>query len=162
MLEGSRRIKVTERKNVVPLLDERKTIEAGKSYTYIVYEASQAVTSILQEDDNTAPEEGEFKLRVGHFSPNAGAVDLYIYHLGDNMDEVDPALTNVSAGSFSEYLEIDEDRYRIKFTETGTDNVVLDAGELNLRAGDVATLILLDQEQGGEPFTSALMLDREN
>jgi hypothetical protein len=145
--------------SVGALLSEEQTIGGGKTYTYVVYEEESVVKSVLQEDDLDSPKEGKFRLRAAHFAASQDAVDLYIYDTSSRLVDSEPAVTALAFKSFSDGIEIDAGRYEIKFTETGTKDVIDDIGILDQKAGNVLTLIFFDKKGGGSP-ESKLYIDR--
>ncbi len=75
------------------------------------------------------------KVRVGHFSPDAPAVDVYA---GD-----DAILTDVSFGEISEYLEVPGGTYSIAVVAAGADpadGAVIGPVDLDFAAGTMTTV----------------------
>lgn len=77
------------------------------------------------------PQEDAY-LRVGHASPDAPAVDVYV----DN----ESVLENVSFGEFSDYLELDASTYNVTITAAGDRDAVVFEGNVTLERGTATTL----------------------
>jgi|GEM_PF-3592392 len=60
------------------LIDERLLLAAGTEYTIAAVAKTEGATLQPIVDGNFAPPAGQARLRVGHLSPNAGPVDIYV------------------------------------------------------------------------------------
>ncbi|MFC6716800.1 DUF4397 domain-containing protein [Natrialbaceae archaeon GCM10025810] len=99
-------------------LSRRSTIK-----TIGVLGAGSALTGTAlaraQEDDEDAAADDEElgAIRVGHFSPDAPAVDVYV--------DGQAVLTDVQYGDLSPYLDIVPDTYSLTITEAGDEEAVV-------------------------------------
>lgn len=93
--------------------------------------AVMAVPAMAAADSH----EGEAKVRVGHFSPDAPAVDVYA-----NGGAI---LTDVPFGVISEYLEVPGGTYTIEVVAAGADpadGAVIGPVDLDFAAGTMTTV----------------------
>jgi len=103
--------------------------KAGLLGTAVALAATVAVPFATAAQDETA------KVRVGHFSPDAPAVDVYA---GD-----DAILTDVPFGVLSEYLEVPGGTYSIAVVAAGADladGAVIGPVDLDFAAGTMTTV----------------------
>ncbi len=104
--------------------------KAGLLGTAVALAATVAVPfATAAQDDATA------KVRVGHFSPDAPAVDVYA---GD-----DAILTDVEFGDLSDYLEVPGGTYSIAVVAAGADpadGAVIGPVDLDFAAGTMTTV----------------------
>ena len=92
------RIRVYSESEVIPIVDEQKEILSGKDYSLFLFEedGSDAVAIQLGTDTNTAPDEGQFRLRVGNFSPTNATVDIYLLKPDGRVSDSSPAAAAVA------------------------------------------------------------------
>ena len=116
--------------------------------------------SLFLTDDNAESAEGNAKVRVIHFA-SAPTVDVYVTAPDTDLETETP--TQVSLGSFdaSDYFELPSGDYQIRITTAGTKTVLIDGGTQALGPGEVRTVVVVDAEGGGEPF-SLLVLEDAN
>lgn len=110
-------------------------------------------------DDNSAPKNGDVKVRLIHFSPSAGSVDIYVTAPGADLSQATPTLSNVPFDTVSDYLSVPAGAYEVRVTPTTTKEVVIDSGTLNLTAGQIRTGVALDNPGANPPFTAIVLKD---
>ncbi len=159
VLEGTLPAEVKSELNVLPIVSKDLTIAAGKSYTLFFTQTAGAEDLILQEDTNTEPDEGEFRIRITNFAPSRGTVDVYIQRPGVSVKNQSPTLSALAYQAFSDYLGIDEGEFVIKYTGAGSKTVIRETEPITFSEGRTYTHVLLDREGGGSPLTSRLLLD---
>jgi hypothetical protein len=106
--------------------------------------AVMAIPAIGAAQDDAMDETA--KVRVGHFSPDAPAVDVYA---GDAA-----ILTNVSFGELSEYLEVPAGTYSIAVVAAGADpaeGAVIGPVDLPFEAGTMTTVAATNVLESIEP-----------
>jgi hypothetical protein len=135
--------------------------ETGVSYTAVLDDDGEDVEILLFEDDRGAPAAGQARLRVINAAPSTTSVDIYVTDADDVLADVDPKASDLTPEEASAYLALAAGSHRVRVTSAGsTTNVLLDVEELELDAGDVRTLIVLDDADGGAPLGHALLPDR--
>jgi hypothetical protein len=110
-------------------------------------------------DDNSAPKTGDAKVRLIHFSPSAGIVDIYVTAPGADLSQATPTLSGVAFDTVSDYLQVAAGSYEIRITPTNTKEVVIDSGALALAAGQIRTGVALDDPGSNPPFTAIVLAD---
>jgi hypothetical protein len=116
--------------------------------------------SLFLTDDNAESAEGNAKVRVIHFA-SAPLVDIYLTAPDADLEVETPALGALRSYDASEYLELSSGDYQIRVTTAGTKTVEIDGGTQALGPGEVRTVVVVDAEGGGAPF-SLLVLEDAN
>jgi hypothetical protein len=116
--------------------------------------------SLFLTDDNTASAEGNAKVRVIHFA-SAPTVDIYLTEPDADLESETPTLVSLGSFGASDYLELSAGDYQMRITTAGTKTVVIDGGTQALEPAEVRTVVVVDAEGGGEPF-SVLVLEDAN
>jgi hypothetical protein len=116
--------------------------------------------SLFLTDDNAESAEGNAKVRVIHFA-SATTVDVYVTAPDTDLETETPMLAALGRFDTSEYLELSSDDYQIRITTAGSKTVLIDGGSQALGPGEVRTVVVVDAEGGGEPF-SLLVLEDAN
>ncbi len=116
--------------------------------------------SLFLTDDNAESAEGNAKVRVIHFA-SAPPVDIYLTAPDADLEVETPALGALRSYDASEYLELSSGDYQIRVTTAGTKTVEIDGGTQALGPGEVRTVVVVDAEGGGAPF-SLLVLEDAN
>ncbi len=135
--------------------------EVGESYTAILDKDGDDEEILVLEDDRSAPAAGQARLRVVNAAPTATNVDVYVTGADDDLEDVDPKASDLTPEEASAYLALAAGSHRLRVTAAGSKTeILLDIEELELEAGDVRTLVVLDDADGGEPLDHALLVDR--
>lgn len=141
------------------LINQPVVLQNGTSYTFIAAEAafaSPALTPILLTDDNTPPDSGQMKLRVVNASPDIGNVDVYAVPPNTGIQNATPIFTNVAFKATAGYQSLAAGKYRLCFTATGQKNILIDSGTVSFAAGQIRTVVALDNSGG---YTTATLSD---
>ena len=146
--------------SLTPALEAVIDFREGTSTTLVAANFADQLETILINDDLIAPGQGLIKFRVGHFAPTAPALDFYISSPSEDLDFLSPVFTNVSYKDVGEFLQVPRGTYRLRATVAGTQVVAIDSGELNFDGERIFTVLALDTEGGGEPFSFGVIRDR--
>jgi len=159
ILEGSRTFTVRTQKSAAPLLvQEEQEIEAGKTYSYILVEAEDALTGTLVEEDGQLPTAGSFRLHIGNFAASQESVDVYVVQPNTSLQKVTPASSALAYQGFSDYFDVEVGTWSVKFTAPGLKAILESSGDKKFTAGKSYTLLLLD-ERNSNDLTTALYTD---
>ncbi len=142
------------------LINQPVVFQPGTSYTFIAAEtafASPDLTSIFLTDDNTTPASGQIKLRLINASPDIGNLDVYVEAPGTNLQDKTPTVSSLTFKSASGYQSLAAGNYEIYFTAVGGKTPLIDSGALSLQAGQIRTVVALDDTGG---YTSSVLSDR--
>ena len=156
---GSRNVKVNAAGTSTTVIDADLDLTTGIDYTVIAGGLVSEIEPLVLEDDRTAPTAGNVKVRAVHGAPSAPAVDVYVTAPGADLQSATPALTSVPFGAASDYLTVPAGDYQVRVTPAGSKTVAIDSGSLTLAAGQVRTVIAVDNPGGGAPFDFLMLAD---
>ena len=171
------------------LLDSpTEAFTAGTTYTYLIVGAVSSPTGIQGNkltDDHTAPDKGNFKLRVVNGSPNVGGVDVYVLDPSvvktqNDYANAKPTITGLASNAASTYQSLASGGYQIFVTPSGNNaclvnlpvppappipaTCLINLNGLNgtalpsFQSGQNRTLIMVNQIPGGGTYTTLPML----
>jgi Domain of unknown function (DUF4397) len=113
-------------------------------------------------DDKTAPTTGNVKLRIINVSPtvSANGVDVYVVTSGQGIGGFNPLIPGLTFGNASNYQSLAAGNYDVIMTLPGTQNIVSSlSGTYNLTAGQIRTILVVDNSFGGGPYQQVLLND---
>ena len=154
---GTRHLQVEPSGTTNVLIDTSSSVGSVSNLTLISLNFSFNISSVLLTDDNSAPTSGNFKLRIFNASPGMGAQDVYLVAFGTDINSVDPTFSSLGFGSAAAYSTLAAGDYEVFFTEPGQKFISLDSGKLTFSAGQIRTLLALNNPAGA--FMSNLLTD---
>ena len=98
-------------------------------------EAAEPVNAVLTLDNESA-NSGNARVRVGHLSPDAPAVDIWVNDA--------KAIENLAFEAFTGYVELPAATYNIKVVPSGATEPVVIEADLSLAASTDYTVIATD------------------
>ncbi|MBM7662324.1 hypothetical protein JOC85_003131 [Bacillus mesophilus] len=132
-----------------PVLTATLAVEAGKAYTVVANNTlANLELAVLNDDMMTTA--GKTKVRVGHFSPDAPAVDVAVTG-GDVL------FPNAPFQAVTDYAEVDPGTLDLEVRVAGTEDVVLSLPDTELKA-DMIYSVLAVGLAGGEPALDVIVL----
>jgi len=132
-----------------PVLKANLTVEADKAYTVLAANKLEALEVAVLNDDMSVTA-GKAKVRVGHFSPDAPAVDVAVKG-GDVL------FSNAPFKAVTDYLEVDPAKMDLEVRPAGTQDVVLSLPGTELKADMIYTVLAVGMASG-EPALDAIVL----
>jgi hypothetical protein len=154
---GSRHLQVEPTGTTTILIDTTPSITSGSNLTFVSLNFSFNSSSILLTDDNSAPTSGNFKLRIFNASPGMGAQDVCLVTFGTDINSIDPTFSSLGFGSAAAYSTLAAGDYEVFFTPPGQKFITLDSGKLTFSAGQIRTLLALNNTSGA--FMTTLLSD---
>ena len=154
---GTRQLQVEPTGTTSVLLETSPSVSSGSNLTLVSLNFSFNISSVLLTDDNSAPTSGDFKLRILNASPGMGAQDVYVVTFGTDISSVDPTFSGLGFGSAAAYSTLAVGDYEVFFTSPGQKSISLDSGKLTFSAGQIRTLLALNNPSGA--FMSTLLTD---
>lgn len=154
---GERQFVVTPAGATEPkVIDAKATIEKDKSYTIVAYGALANIAPLVIPDDRTAPTAGKARIRVIHASPDAPAVDITT-----SFPENTPVFTNLSAGKWTEYKEVDPGMVNIVINGAGSTRPIVLFQDIELKADTTYTVVALGTIDTADnyPFGARIITD---
>lgn len=142
------------------LHESEATLSDGGNYTVVVVKFGTGTSVLLLRDNVDAPAGGKAKLRVVNAAPAAAKVDVYVTAPGAGLANATPAAVDLDQNLATQYAALSAGTYQVRFTAAGTKDVLFDAGNVELAAGQARTLVIMDKSGGGMPLTKVVLADR--
>ncbi len=154
---GHRQIQVNVSGTDTTVIDTRADLEEDRRYLIV---ASGLVTDLQPlvfpvSDEN--PVAGSTLVRVLHAAPSAPRVDVYVVASGQSITQAQPVLSDVPFRAISNYLPVPVGTYDLFVTPTGRKTIAIEAKNVALNEGLIATVAALDASGGGAPFTLSIL-----
>ena len=108
-------------------------------------------------DNKTTPSSGNIQIRVINASTSLGTTDVYVVAPGTDISTVNPNSSALAYQSASAYATLAAGSYQVEFAPAGSKNVVINSNALSFSAGQIRTVVALDNPTGG--FTTAVLAD---
>jgi hypothetical protein len=133
-----------------------QSVNLGSGDTTLLLQNTAPNSSFVMSpytDDNTAPTTGNAKVRIIHSSFSANAVDVYIVTQGNGIGGLSPSIANVVFQQATNYQVLASGSYAVIMTVAGTQNILNNLNfSLTLTAGQIRTLVIVDNSIGGGAF----------
>jgi hypothetical protein len=125
------------------------TFQKDSAYT-VVAPPGRGSDPLVAIDTGAVPAAGKVKLRVVHAAPDAPGLDVFLTEDGADLASAFPYVTPFvyGVGTSDEapgYVEREPGTYQVRFTRAGTRDVLLDTGPLAADAGQVFSVLLIQQ-----------------
>jgi hypothetical protein len=129
-------------------------------YTLLSYGKAGALSAMLLNDDNAAPDSGKSLLRIVHAAPDAGPLDVYLTAGGDALATATPLQTAAAVGALGAYNTIVSGAWRLRIAAQGSKtDLRLDVAALDFASQGVFTLVLTPGRGG--MLVNALLLAQQ-
>jgi hypothetical protein len=116
-----------------PLASATATLAAGSYRTVAAAGKAAELTAVVFDDGFSEPAQGKAQIRAIHFAPEVPAVDIAI--------KGGPVIfSSVGFDAATAYFTVASGSYDLEFRAAGSDQVLLTARGVNLKAGSVASL----------------------
>lgn len=135
-----------------PVIDADVTLDPSTDYTVAAAGAVAAIEPVVLVDDNSAPAQGEAKVRFVHLSPDAPAVDIYAEGAG-------VIVPGAAFKDASGYLGLPAGTYDLQVRAAGTETVALDLPGVSIDEGTVYSAFAIGLLQGEPALTAKLTVD---
>ncbi len=157
---GNRKVAVRLTGEDEDILNPMEDLTAGAQYTTVLINGIDSQELEIYADTNTAAAAGKTRLRVINTSQSTGLLDVYVTDPDAELDDAEPAITELSMPAASKYVEVSSGEQRVRFTEAGTKTVVFDAGSIDLPDAGVRTVFLLTSDVADPPYDVIVSEDR--
>ncbi len=130
---------------------------SGTDTTLLAASSYSTLNVVELSDNNTAPTSGDVKIRVVNAAQSLGTMDVYIVAPGTDLSTISPTYPNVTFEGASAYDEVAAGTYEVYFTQPGQKFYYIDSGALTLKAGQIRTIVGLDNVGNG--YAAAVVAD---
>jgi hypothetical protein len=108
-------------------------------------------------DNKTTPSSGNIQIRAINASTSLGTTDVYVVAPGTDISTVNPTFSSLAYQAASGYATVTAGSYQVEFAQAGSKNVLINSNAISFSAGQIRTLVALDNPSGG--FTTAVLSD---
>ncbi|KZZ82719.1 DUF4397 domain-containing protein [Bacillus sp. SJS] len=133
-----------------PVITSDLTVEAGKMYTAAAINTLDNLELKILNDD-TMVTDGKSKIRVGHFSPDAPAVDVAV-------KDGDVLFPGAEFKGVTDYMEVDPGSYDLEVRAAGSKDSVLDLAGTELKENMTYTVLAVGFAKK-DPALDAIVLE---
>jgi len=154
---GSRHLQMEPSDTATPVIDETLSLGSGSDTTVLLANFATSLNAVTLQDDNSAPTSGNAKLRIINAAPGLAPADVYIVPDGTDINSVTPVLSSMGFESASSYTSLGAGTYRVWFTQPGQKFIFIDSGPLPLSAGQIRSVVGLNNSFGS--FSSTVLSD---
>jgi hypothetical protein len=144
---GTRHIAVTITGTDTTVINARLDLDDDVDYLVVAAGKVASIAPLVATCDRTDPPENSARVRVLHSAASAPAVDVYVTTPNQGIDDAQPVLSAVPCRSIPDYLTIPGGDYDVRVTVAGTKTVAIEALNLAIPAGTVATAAALDARE---------------
>lgn len=151
---GSRHLQIEPSGSSTFIIDETLSLTSGSDSTIVVSNLAPNIMALDLPDDNSAPLSGDFKIRVVNVAPSMGSANVFVVPDGTVLSNVAPTLSRLGVESASGYQSFTAGTYDVFFTIPGTISSFIETGPIVFSAGEIRTMVALDNQAGGFTFTA--------
>ena len=146
---GAHTLEVRNAEHGTALGSKAVTFQKDSAYT-LVAPGTAGSDPLVAIDTGVVPAAGKVKFRVVHAAPDAPPLDVFLTGFGESLDDAVPYVTPFVYGVGSSddspgYVEREPGTHEVRFTAAGTKDVLLDTGPLQAAAGEVYSVLLIEQ-----------------
>jgi hypothetical protein len=156
---GTTSVKFRKAGVATDLITANQNIANATDYTVFAAGTEAAPQSFVLNDNNALPAAGKVKFRAVHAAIGAGAVDVYILANANELANATPAKANLTEKSASDYIIRDAGTYVVIMTTTGTKTPVLTINAVQVAAGKIRTIAVVEKAGGGAPLEGVVLTD---
>jgi len=157
---GQRQFTVTATGTDTAVIDTELKLNQDTDYLVVAAGKVADIAPIVATVDRSDTESGTARIRVLHSAASAPEVDIYVTTPGAEISGAEPVLTNVPFRAISDYLSLPSGSYDVSVTLAGTKTVAIQALNLEISDGLIATVAALDNAGGGAPFSLKVLDER--
>lgn len=151
---------VTRTGSSTALASTAPALAEGDRYSLVAYSNGSSLATALIDDNVSAPDAGEARLRVLNAAPDAGDLDVYLTSADADLADAEPLQAGAAAGSLTALVTTDAATWRLRITAAGDrDDLRLDLPSVALASGQVVTLVLTPGA-GGVLVDALLLVQR--
>jgi hypothetical protein len=131
------------------------TLTAGNNYVIVAYPGFSGVTLYAPVITSIAPAAGQAGLRVVNLAAGSGAFDVFVSAPGAALGTA--SATGIGFGVTSGLINVTPGSQLIRLTNTGTQTVVINAGNQTFTAGQTGVLVIAPPATGTTALRSFIV-----
>lgn len=153
-------VRVRKESTVVPSVNGTLSVESGKTYTYYVLEAEDAVVGNLVEDEDKLVDNTAVSVRVFNAAVSDEGVDFYVTFRNEGISGESPVISAAAFNSPSSAVIFDAGTYRLSVTREGGESPIAVLPAVELVGGTTYTIVVLESQDGGSPYSLLVLSHR--
>lgn len=138
------------------------TLLAGEQHTVYITGKGASLQASLLTDQNTSAPAGSFAVRFLQAAVSTGAVDIYFVPDGTKIADANPVFSGLAAGSVTAYTNIPSGTYDLIVLPAGTTKNAYTSTATTFSAGQVRTMLIVDQQLLNNPPVNVLVANDVN
>lgn len=123
------------------------TLGAQDTANLVLIDSSTVINPVVLTDTGATPAAGKTKLRVVHFATNAPPID--VWRTQPDWGTLIRVMFPFDYRAASSYLQSDPGNWNVVVTPKDQTTQLYSTGDINVPAGEVRTVVLLDAPGGG-------------
>jgi hypothetical protein len=131
------------------------TFLGGNSYVVVAYPGFSGATQYTSVNTLLAPAAGQAGLRVVNVAAGSGAFDVFVSAPGGALGTA--SATTIGFGTASGLINVTPGSQLVRLTNTGTQTVVINAGNQTFVAGQTSVLVIAPAAPGTTALRSFLV-----
>ena len=138
------------------------TLQASTEHSIYITDSGAGYSATLLTDQIATPPAGDIAFRFLQQAQTTGPVDIYLVPGGSDLTGTKPLLTDQIANSITGYLDVPAGTYTLVVTPTGTTKTKFTSASLDLSAGAVRTVLIMDAQLTSNPPVTVVIGDDLN
>jgi len=160
--DGTAIVEVKLAGKVKNIYETTASFTKGEKYTIFVTGLPSVLETLVTTDSVQRADVGYLKIRLVQASQSAGRLDVYITGSHRSLDNEDPDLRNINYGQVTDYRQYEEgnNEFRLRATGPGSKSDFIDTGLIYLDERRIYSVVVLESESGGAPYSFRILEDR--
>ena len=159
---GLTTIKIVPTGKSTALAQLSETLLASQQHTvYITGQGSDLQMNLLSDQNSPAPA-GSFSVRFLQEAVSTGAVDIYFVPDGTKIADAKPVFSGLAAGQVTAYINIPTGTYDLIVVPAGTTTNAYTSAATTFSAGQVRTMLVVDQQLLNTPPVNVFVANDVN
>jgi len=134
----------------------------NQQHTVYITDQNSGFQAELLNDQTTPAPAGSVVIRFLQQAVSTGAVDVYFVPDGTKIADAKPVLSDVAAGTITAYINIPAGTYDVVVAATGTTAGAYTSAATLFTAGQVRTMLIVDQQLLNTPAVNVLTANDVN
>jgi hypothetical protein len=172
---GSHKVQMSTTGTTDDLISSTISFASGRHFTLLATGFIQSpadpnfnIAAILLTDDLSAPSAGNVKFRILHAAPYDGVtanlpnIDVYIVPPSTDIATVTPNISNLPYGQASSYQSVPATSNEVIVTQAGSKSAIVTQTFDTLAAGQIRTLVVVNDQDTTSVSATPVVLDDLN
>jgi Domain of unknown function (DUF4397) len=159
---GARTVRIDDHGTNTVAADLTGTFSASQQHTVYVTDLGASFTANLLTDQSAPAPDGDVSFRFLQQANATGAVDVYVIPDGTAIKDAKPLFAALAPGVVTPYINIPAGTYDIVIAAAGTTTGAYTSAATAFTAGQVRTLLIVDQRLVSTPPVNVIVANDVN